>query len=233
MSDDFLGWVSRGWRLVATALSLVASVIEIASHSEIIADWFRGAFPHVPDFGPTSDALQCIAMLVLLVPCFLVAKKLKTPGGDSSDRRKLATIGAKKFWQSWVWLVAAWLFFYLALLLRRTLDPGPSPVWGPGIDALNNLQGAFLFVCYWHMTGITIREEATGGPSETPPPSALLFVSLALFLVAAHVATLHSAKTGDIHQIDQTRMLFQLLSGLWVGVCLGLVTGCLESEYFN
>src|SRR5579872_417566 len=236
MSDDFLGWVSRGWRSVAAILSLAASIIEIASHSTIIAEWIHGAFPHIPQFGPTSDALQCVAMLILLVPCFSVVRKLKAPGG-ASERRKLATTAAKQFWQSWVWLVAVWLFFYLALLLRQTLDPSNNILWGPAIDALNNLQGALLFVCYWHMTGITIREPSEGdgdsGPSEGPPPSSLLFVSLALFFVADLVATLHTGRLGDPIQPVRTRMLFQLLSGLWVGVSLGLVTGCLESEYFN
>jgi hypothetical protein len=226
MGDDFLTWASKGWKWTFVLVSFVSSLIEIAAASGKITQWLRGVLPRLPDLTSASDALQWLAMLALLIPCFFVRPKPGPGGSGGSDSGRLATLAAKKFWESWVWLIAMWLFFYLALFLRQVLGPaGESPVWGPGIDALNNLQGAFLFICYWHLTGITVR-----AGDERSQPHPLLFVGVALFFIADIIATVHSTSGGSL---DQTRMLFQLGSGLWVGVCLGLLTGCLESEYLN
>lgn len=172
----------------------------------------------------TAYILQVIAMALLVWPCSRVTAKV---GSQEGVGKRLALAASKQFRTYWSWLVVMWMIFYLALFLRPLIGNG-SPTLDAVIDLLNNLQGVFLFLCYWVLTAITVSEGQGRARGSVPFVSLLVGVSLFFFADIAFTAT-HIALPPDA----QVRMIFRLLSGLWVGVCMGLLTGCLESEYLQ
>lgn len=209
-NDPFVKWVIR----ILTTLYVTTQIPFVL---KLTADlpWLR--WLRVPNAYTVADGLQVFAMALLLGPCWFV----RTRDAESGDaRRQIALEASNQFQGFWVWLIAMWLFFYLTLFLRVFVG-SENKAWDAGIDLLNNLQGVLLFLCYWALTTITVSENRQG--KQKPFPSALLFVWLLLFFVA------DVSLPGD----ERTRMVFRLLSGLWVGVSMGLLVGCLESEYLH
>jgi hypothetical protein len=209
-NDPFVKWVIR----ILTILYLITQ-IPFVLKIFVALPWLR--WLRVPNAYTVADGLQVLAMALLVGPCWLV----QTRGTERDDAKKQVALEASNQFQGfWVWLVAMWLFFYLTLFLRVFVG-SDSRIWDAGIDLLNNLQGLLLFLCYWVLTTITVstsKEE-----NQKPFPYALLFVWVLLFFVA------DVSLPGD----ERTRMVFRLLSGLWVGVSMGLLVGCLESEYLH
>jgi hypothetical protein len=209
-NDPFVRWVIR-------ILTIVYVTVQIPFVLKIIGNlpWLRWLAPL--QVYVVADGLQVAAMALLLGPCWIVRPK---DTNTYNAERRLALAASDQFQGFWVWLIAMWLFFYLTLFVRALAGNG-SPIWDAGIDSLNNLQGVLLFLCYWVLTTITVSSDRD--QKQKPFPYALLFVGLLLFFVA------DVSLPGD----ERTRMVFRLLSGLWVGVSMGLLIGCLESEYLN
>lgn len=204
-ADPFVIWV---WPTLISALWFLLRILP----------WLGRLFPglYVPhNLTANADSLQCIAMLLLIVPCFQVRPKIEA--ADVEDRR-IAFAASKEFRTYWGLLMLAWGTFYLFVRLRPFSG---TRFCDPSIDAFNNAQGVFLFLCYWILTTITIPGRDERKPS--PLPWGRLALGLAIFFTLDVVWP-----SGD-----RTRMVFRLLSGLWVGVSLGMLVGCLESEFLN
>lgn len=210
-NDPFVKWVVR----VATILYLIVR-IPVVLHVIAKLPWLQ-LFHRLPNMYVAADGLQVVVMALLLGPCWVVRTNIAELGGGA---RQIAIIASDQFKSFWVWLIATWLFFYLLLFLRPFVG-NQRVIWDGGIDCLNNIQGVLLFLCYWSLTTITVDE--TEVPKKRSFPYALLCVAIALFFIA------DMASPGD----QTTRMIFRLLSGLWVGVSMGLLVGCLESEYLH
>jgi len=168
------------------------------------------------DWDWLPSLLQCLALLPLPVVCAMV----EPPQWLKPDYR-LAIEGCNQFRRSLALLVSAWLVFYLGVFLRqiKVIQAHEEP-W---IDLLNNLQGVFLFVCYWILTAKTLTSKGTQPEQESRPlwsVYSVLLWSVLVFLIA------------DL-SFPTYRILFQLLSGLWVGVSLALLIGCLEGQYLG
>jgi hypothetical protein len=171
--------------------------------------------------------VQCVALLPLLVACAVI----KLPDWVM-EKYSLAIDACNQFRDALTFLISTWVVFYFLLFLQQINIIGIR--WDPWIDLLNNLQGVFLFVAYWILTAKTLVSKESRekqGPNGYTRPlwsiySVLLWVVL-LFLIADLSASPKAEGTFPI------RMLFQLLSGLWVGVSLALLIGCLEGQYLG
>lgn len=210
-NDPFVKWVIK----VVTALYLIVRIPAVLQGLEKIP-WLQWLH-RLPNVYVAADGLQVLAMALLLGPCWIVRAKVTNAQGKS---RQIAIVASDQFQSFWVWLIASWVFFYLLLFLRVFIGT-QSRVWDGGIDSLNNLQGVLLFLCYWALTAITVEDDEH--PKKKSFPYALLCVGMSLFFIADVAAPID----------ERTRMVFRLLSGLWVGVSMGLLVGCLESEYLH
>lgn len=181
-----------------------------------------GLIKFFPDFSRHEDLynsipslVQCLALIPPLWWCFRV-----NPPTWSKD--EVANRASIQFAKCLAALIAAWIAFYLLnfLALNHWIT-GREP-W---IDLCNNMQGVFLFACYWTLTVVTVP-----GPEEQNTNSTIglpLIFSFSLWTVLVfHLADLTT-------HTSSSRFWFQLLSGLAVGVCMALMVGCLESEYFE
>lgn len=117
-----------------------------------------------------------------------------------------------------------------------TTPPALAHLMDPFIDLLNNMQAVLLFVCYWVLAVITIGDGPAYSMQQNPPPKAVsppIKVSLLLSYLLWGFALFLSVDLAFSFSnlADAARPWLQLFSGLGVGTSLGLVVGCLESEY--
>lgn len=224
--DPLVAFVVRILTGILTSLYVLLKVLPASWVLTIIAKLPFSRWLHSlsDPIDAVAYAMQVVAMTLLLWPCWRVKARIASQEGEG---KRLALAASNQFRKFWVCLVAMWLFFYLALFLRPFVG-NRQPVWDTVIDSLNNLQGMFLFFCYWVLTAITVSED--NKQPRRPIPVVPLVSGVFLFFVADVTFTAtHVALPADA----QIRMIFRLLSGLWVGVCMGLLTGCLESEYLQ
>ena len=122
-----------------------------------------------------------------------------------------------------MWLVISWALFYAAVFLGQVTHYTDQR-YGAIEDLANNLQGGFLFICYWILTARTLGRNSGDTKLQGGSDASLWFVySLWLWAVVLYflIDTFFS-----LHQ----RTVFQLCSGLFVGATMGLLTGCLEKQ---
>jgi hypothetical protein len=220
-NDPFVTWVIR----VITALYLCLTVSPILKLLNKMP-WVQWMRQFVPNAHVAADALQVLAMALLIGPCWIVRPNISATEDD--DKREIALVASDQFQTFWIWLISMWLFFYLSLLLRESAhDPNIIQIWDAAIDLLNNAQGIFLFLCYWVLTTITVREKPRATSRVVVRSRAFPYALLIVWLLLFFVADLAAGPSAE------RRMVFRLLSGLWVGVSMGLLVGCLESEYLN
>jgi hypothetical protein len=227
---DFLYWVvrsrKRGIGLIVGSIYFVVAVFETKLLSGVWDSVVKKAsVTSFPNWLP--NLLQCMALLPLPIACYLVK-----PPRWLTDKYKPVGLACNQFRDSLTMLVATWIGFYFLVFLRQaqTIDFR----WDPWIDLLNNLQGVFLFVCYWIMTAKTrvsdesqLEQGQDGQSRYLWPVYCVLLWSVLLFLIADVSASPRADGPSTV------RTCFQLLSGLWVGVSMALLVGCLGGQYLG
>jgi hypothetical protein len=176
---------------------------------------FPDYYKHEDLYDSIPSLVQCLALVPPLWWCFRVV-----PPRWSKD--KVANRASIQFARCLAALIAAWIVFYLLNFLTLNHWIRGREPW---IDLCNNMQGVFLFACYWTLTAITVPESEEQNTSGTLRLSLIFSFSLWTILVF-HLADL------TVHT-NNSRFWFQLLSSLAVGVCMALMVGCLESEYLE
>lgn len=131
-------------------------------------------------------------------------------------------------------LIGAWIVFYLLNFLTANGWVHGLEAW---IDLINNMQAGLLFACYWILTAITVPSAAasTTNPDTASSSKPYLRDSITLpnlFSYLLGIVVLFQIADIAVHT-PGARFLFQLLSGMAVGICMALMVGCLESEYLN
>lgn len=167
--------------------------------------------PHLLESLP--DLVQCIGLLPTLWWCI----RIDPPDWVPDQVARTACI---QFARSLAALIASWIVFYLLLTIYAF---HPSEVLNPWVDFANNMQGLFLFACYWTLTAITVSGRDARDTVGLPHIFAYSLWIVGLILAADIVANSN----------PESRFWFQLLSGMLVGICMALVIGCLESEYLE
>lgn len=223
MSDKtFLSWVVRSPKGIGGVFVAFFYVVAVYSKSipslmSIVPSYGSHEAGYKTFFESVPSALQCLA---LLPPLFQYAK-IAPPG------EKPANKACNQFGKCLSALIASWILFYFLIFLSQWKLIVRQEPW---IDLLNNFQAVFLFSCYWTLTAITVPEPGSDRPTLRESISLPLIFSFSLWgVLVFHLADLFLSSSGSV----AIRFWFQLLSGLAVGVCMALVVGCLESEYFG
>jgi hypothetical protein len=140
---------------------------------------------------------------------------------DHPNDNKAAIQSCVQFRWALVGLISTWCLFYFLVFWEGTMQT-PPPGLFPVIDLFNNLQGVFLFACYWILTAKTTSSKE--GDKELVPLWAVYLYLLWFVFIFLVVDVLFSVLS---------RSFFQLLSGLWVGASLALLVGCMEGQYLG
>jgi hypothetical protein len=226
---DFLLWVNEKWsRKIGAAIGFAYVFVGTPKGaSEITALPFTQSFLGFLTPASTPSFLEFVVLFVLAIACAM----LKLPRWilDQRNQNEAAIESCTQFRRALVGLTSSWALFYLLIFLWTYSDQsGLKPL----IDALNNLQGAFLFACYWILTTRTADADRnqTQAASQKKHPlwgaGPLPLWGLCLFLLWGVFIFLVLDASSVLE-----RPWIQLLSGLWVGAALALVVGCMESPY--
>ena len=159
------------------------------------------------------DLVQCVGLMPALWWCMRIDPPEWIPD-------KVARTACIQFARCIAALIGSWIVFYL---LNAIYAFQPSDVLLPWIDFANNMQGLFLFACYWTLTAITVSDRDARDTVGLPHIFAYSLWTVGLILAADIVA----------NRNPNSRFWFQLLSGMSVGICMALVIGCLENEYLE
>jgi hypothetical protein len=237
-SRDFFNWVSKEW------VGRIGFVYGLA----YIFIGFYSSQHLIPDRAPTLNAafltpqlwpslLECVALFPLTFACAM----LRLPAWmlSKKNENKAAIESCHQFKWSLVALTTSWFLFYFVIFLFTYYTmPRNTPAWvnnvKPLIDLLNNMQGVFLFACYWILTTKTTEMEAQGKTQNPASKSHMPLWGLYSFLLWGVFVflVLGFAMTGASPQ-GPVRPILQLLSGLWVGAALALLVGCMESPFLS
>jgi hypothetical protein len=181
--------------------------------------------------------LECVALFPLAIACAM----LRLPPWMTSTRseNKAAIESCYQFKWSLVALTTSWFLFYLVIYVFTYCALRPdAPTWinnlKPLIDLLNNLQGVFLFACYWILTTKTTEMEADGQTQRAPRKAHMPLWGLYSFLLwGVFVFLVLDFALSSASPQGPVRPMVQLLSGLWVGAALALLVGCMESPFLS
>jgi len=214
----FVNWIVKSPRRVGGLFVSILYVLVVAGQNLSHAiPALKDLNTHKTFYSAVPSALQCLALLPPLWQCARIAPPESLRAGHP-----VAIEACRQFAKCLTALIATWILFYFLIFLSQVNVMHGQEPW---VDFLNNLQATFLFACYWTLTAITVSEKDEHGSISL---SLVLNFSL-WFVLVFHLADLFLSRSGS----TSTRFWFQLLSGLAVGVCMGLLVGCLESEYLN
>ena len=235
---DLVNWVSKEWvGRIGFIYGLAYVFVGLYSSQHLLEprDLTFSASLVTPQLLPSL--LECVALFPLALACAML--KLPRWVSKTTSESRAAIESCYQFKWSLVALTTSWFFFYLVIYvftyfaLRST-----APSWinnlKPLIDLLNNLQGVFLFACYWILTTKTTEMEADsqteGAPRKTHMP---LWGLYSFLLWGVFVFLVLDFALSGASPLGPVRPIVQLLSGLWVGATLALLVGCMESPFLS
>lgn len=213
----FVAWIigsPQGGASLGVAVLYVLLVIvrQMSENSPVKSlEELNHTYPRLIDSLP--DLVQCVGLLPALWWCI----RAEIPEWVPDQVARKACI---QFARSLAALVASWIVFYLLLAIYTF---HPSDLLNPWVDLANNMQGLFLFVCYWTLTAITVSDQDARNAVGLPHIFSYSLWIVGLIFAADVAANSHPG----------SRFWFQFLSGMSVGICMALVVGCLESEYLE
>jgi hypothetical protein len=235
---DFLRWIEGSWkRKIGIGIGILYVLVGLYGKAAIalLGDPNSILGKALAHFPPESlpSFVECIALAPLPIACALVMLPNWLVGRKEDE---ISVRSCNQFRKTLVLLVSTWCVFYFLVFLHQIgwLQAKSEP-W---IDFLNNLQGVFLFASYWILTAKTIpgkdREAASSLESPVPLWAVYLFLLWGVVVFLGADAYLSPAFTyAPNSDASRIRTIFQLLSGLWVGVTLALLAGCLEGQYLG
>jgi len=235
--SDFLRWAVEKWyKKIGIAAGIFYVLVgwhpkpEPGAIEEIWTS-LRHQFPELK-YESLPSLWQFIVLIPLPVACAVTRLPTWLQDRQDDEHYKPAIKSCEQLKQALVWLISMWCLFYFLVFFDMCKGLAPSDT-GPWIDLINNLQGVFLFACYWILTEKTTpgdkgEADRTGWDGPVPLWAVYLYFlwGVLLFLLADLYFSIASP-------IPTTREHFQLFSGLWVGVSLALVVGCLEGQHLG
>lgn len=232
---DFLRWVGSRWnRQIGFGIGIIYMFVGLYSNNllgnvkigtpgTIFGDLLNSKSIAAPSF------FQFVVLAPLIVACAMTS--LPQWLLDRRNSNESAIKSCEQFRWAQAGLVCTWFAFYVLVFFDQWKGRSPS-ARDPWIDFFNNFQGVFLFASYWVLTSKTIPN--TKNDSQEPKAQSLPLWAVYLFLLwAAFIFLVADIHFSAIPASEDFRSVFQLFSGLWVGVALALLVGCLERQYFG
>jgi hypothetical protein len=222
--NDFVTWIMSSPRGIEGLIVSILYVVVVASRNLTQIETLIGSSGHPEVVKALPSIFQCLALLPALWQC----AKIEPPEGLRTSH-SVAAKACDQFGKCLTALIATWIVFYFFVFLWQVDRIDGMEVWN---DFLNNMQAVFLFACYWTLTAITIPEPGSDHGRDAKRGDSIslsLVLNFSLWTVLVFLLADKFLRS----KFESSRFWVQLASGLAVGICIALLVGCLESEYFS
>jgi hypothetical protein len=217
-----------------STLKTVIALLLLSSLAKLVL-WTAGEALHVDPtiraFALSRSAIYVVeAVLVIPITIYITRKGSK----EALTTNAVLSRGLRaenQFFRYWPLLWLSWFGLYF-LLGYDALHHIQSPLLSVALNALNNLSGVFIFAMFYELTERTTRG-SVDGQLVMPVLMCLAFLAGGETLCYSRSFPVGTAPERIQAWQTGTSYIFQLLSGIVVGVFTGLLVARLTSRLFN
>ena len=188
----------------------------------------------VERYAKVLPPLANLGFIVVLLWTRIFRKPKEVEGhGKSSE-------AFRKFYKNWRGVWISWGCFYVMILFEATIEiiskgeppPKIEMLLMSSRDALNNLNSAFIFLCYFVLaeplaSEVVVKKDGKFQMFEEMPPGGQLF----LFVIFVICAELFIGSIWTATYIEEVHKWFAVFGGVLGGLAVALLVGRLQSKF--